>query len=431
MTTPTTVAQAMTFSPDQEAAIAAIQAWAGSDRKHFRLGGLAGCGKTTIAAMLPSLLGTGSIQFCAPTGRAASVLTRKMGTEARTLHSLLYIAESYTTHNEECVCTEKHAQHPETFKCVDDLGQPVGGCERVGCFCPSSIVWHKRSDMLCECYGDEKCALHRNPLADILVVDEASMVGKTLFEDVCELPCRVIWVGDYGQLPPVMDGKGVLSEANLDAKLTQIHRQADNPEGSNIVDLAHAVRAYGKNAAHDWTGPGVTIKRMPITAAKLKADPNRLVLCWKNKTRVLQNAAMRRSMGYPENIPVVGDKIICLRNNREAKVYNGQLGTIAAIEDDRPYTYKVTVNMEDGNVFVGDIVKAQFGQEKPLNDGYGNLFDFGYCITTHKSQGSEADEVVVLAEGANFNGEPAGAQDPKWLYTAVTRAKKTLTVVLP
>lgn len=414
------------FSPDQEAAVESILEWVGSDREHFRLGGLAGTGKTSISALLPVLLGTGRIQFAAPTGRAASVLTRKLGTEARTLHSLLYLAESYTTHDEECRCSEGHTTRNEANACVNEEGYLLV-CVRVGCTCPTQINWRKRSEMMCECYGDYLCALHMNPLADILVIDEASMVGQTLYNDVCELPCRKIWVGDYGQLPPVMDGKGVLSENNLDAKLTQIHRQSDNPAGSNIVDLAHAVRYHGKTAAFAWTGEGVCIKRMPIAKAKLKADPSRLVICWTNSTRVFQNNQMRAALGLPAGEVVVGDKVICLRNNREQKIFNGQMGMIAEIIAATDFVYKVEIHMEDGNVFRGDIVKAQFGQQKTLNDGYGNLFDFGYCITAHKSQGSEADEVVVLAEGF----QDMGAGDPRWLYTAVTRAKKQLTVVLP
>lgn len=415
----------MNFSPDQQAAIEAIREWAQSGREHFRLGGLAGTGKTSISALLPGLLGT-SIQFAAPTGRAASVLTRKLRTEARTLHSLLYVAESYTDHVEECECSEGHTLRNESNACVNEEGRLLV-CMRVGCTCPTTINWRKRSEMLCECYDTYQCALHRNPLADILVIDEASMVGQTLYNDVCELPCRKIWVGDYGQLPPVMDGRGVLSEANLDAKLIQIHRQADNPAGSNIVDLAHAVRSYGKNAAYTWSGEGVTIKRMSPAKAKLKADPARLVICWKNSTRVMQNARMRAMLGLPPDKAVVGDKVICLRNNREQNIYNGQMGIISQIFGETNFVYKVEIQMEDGNIFRGDIVKAQFGQEKTLNDGYGNLFDYGYCITAHKSQGSEADEVVVLAEGY----QDMGAGDPRWIYTAVTRAKKQLTVVLP
>jgi exodeoxyribonuclease-5 len=233
-------------------------------------------------------------------------------------------------------------------------------------------------------------------------------------------------VGDYGQLPPVMDGRGVLSESHLDAKLTQIHRQSGNEAGSNIVDLAHAVRSYGREAARAWVGPGVTVKNMPVSAAKLKADPNRMVICWRNTTRVAQNKQMRARLGYIDPL-VVGDKVICLRNNREAKIFNGQMGTITAINNETKFVYKAVVAMEDGNVFIGDLVKAQFGKEKTINDGYGNLFDYGYAITAHKSQGSEADEVVVLMEGY----QDMGAGDPRWSYTAITRAKRHITLVMP
>lgn len=419
MTAPT-----ITLSPDQVAAVESIRGWVESGREEFRLGGLAGTGKTTISAMLPQLLGTSSIQFCAPTGRAASVLTRKMGVEARTLHSLLYVAESHTEHDSDCQCSEGHTLRNDYNECVAEAGVDENGqpryvrqmCVRIGCVCPTHTKWHKRSET-----GDYQ------DLPQFLVVDEASMVGQTIYADVMELPCRKIWVGDYGQLPPVMDGKGVMSEALLNAKLTQIHRQAGNPEGSNIVDLAHAVRQYGKSAVREWSGPGVVVKRMSPAKARLKADPSRMVICWKNATRVLQNNQMRTMLGMPAGVLVPGDKVICLRNNREAKVFNGQMGVVREIHGETRFVYKVTIDMEDGNLFTGDIVKAQFGQERTINDSYGNLFDWAYCITAHKSQGSESDEVVVLAEGY----QDMGAGDPKWLYTAITRAKKTLTVVLP
>lgn len=402
------------FSPDQRAAIDAIQRWADSGQEHFRLGGLAGTGKTSISALLPQLLGTSSIQFAAPTGRAASVLTRKMGIEARTLHSILYVAESYITHDIDCKCDQEHKLRNDLNACVDEEGRPLL-CTRIGCICPSKIIWTKRTEMM-----------DPPPMEDILVIDEASMVGQILYNDVCELDCRKIWVGDYGQLPPVMDGKGVLSETNLDAKLVQIHRQAGNPAGSNIVDLAHAVRTYGREAARAWDGPGVTVKHMPVSQAKLRADPDRMVICWKNSTRVVQNKQMRARLGFKEPL-VVGDKVICLRNNREAMVFNGQMGIVKEILGETRFVYKVVLAMEDGNTFTGDLVKAQFGQEKTLNDGYGNLFDYGYCITAHKSQGSEADDVVVLMEGY----QDMGAGDPRWAYTAITRAKKNLTLVMP
>lgn len=413
-----------TFSPDQQAAINAIKSWNEyGGREDFRLGGLAGTGKTSVSALLPTLLPGTTIDYCAPTGRAASVLTRKMGVEARTIHSILYIPQSSTNHDIDCKCSEDHPLRNDNNECVSEEGYRLA-CVRVGCICPSSMTWIKRSEAL-----DMGAA---PPLADVLVIDEASMVGRTLYNDLSELPCRKIWVGDYGQLPPVMDGAGVLSEANLDAKLTQIHRQVGNEAGSNIVDLAHAVRDHGAGAAAHWEGPGVIVKRTHPANAKIKADPSRMVICWKNSTRVKQNAQMRAMLALPDNQLVAGDKIICLRNNREAKVFNGQMGVVKELNPDREtkFVYHAVVEMEDGNLFEGPLVKAQFGQEKTLNDKYGNLFDFGYCITAHKSQGSESDEVVVLMEGAVIGGDPAGANDPRWAYTAITRAKSKLILVM-
>lgn len=84
---------AVELSYDQETAVAAIEDWYRSGEPEIRFGGLAGTGKTTIAALLPERLGllASQVAFCAFTGRAARVLSTKLsGAEATTIHGLIY-----------------------------------------------------------------------------------------------------------------------------------------------------------------------------------------------------------------------------------------------------------------------------------------------------------------------------------------------------
>jgi ATP-dependent exoDNAse (exonuclease V) alpha subunit len=83
---------------------------------------------------------------------------------------------------------------------------------------------------------------------------------------------------------------------------------------------------------------------------------------------------------------------------------------------------------DEKNTYYGKISKEQFGKEKTLNDvpeGF-DLFDFGYALTVHKAQGSQAKKVVVFEERFKRMDDEMWR---RWLYTAVTRAVEELYIV--
>ena len=89
--------------------------------------------------------------------------------------------------------------------------------------------------------------------------------------------------------------------------------------------------------------------------------------------------------------------------------------------------------MDDGTAFSGLVLRHQFGVEKTFRDyqglGWqelGDLFDFGYCLTVHKSQGSESEKVVLFEQRLPMMDDDEWR---RWLYTGVTRAKQSLVVV--
>ena len=199
-------------------------------------------------------------------------------------------------------------------------------------------------------------------------------------------------------------------------------------------------------------GPGVVKTRDKTVLDRIKDPKAGIILCGTNRTRTSLNAALRARMGY-SGIPKRGERVVALRNDREAGVYNGMLGEVFAMEDDgcpmegrhdergRPLCRKNCQRHFDGEVIFpdgdtswsGPIVKEQFGAEKTLDEYavtkagqvIGGQFDYGYAITTHKAQGAEWDNVIVVEECGWMSDSDAR----RWRYTAITRARTKLVFI--
>jgi exodeoxyribonuclease-5 len=156
---------------------------------------------------------------------------------------------------------------------------------------------------------------------------------------------------------------------------------------------------------------------------------------------------MRRRWGRPEGTPVAGDRIMCLTNNRDLGVFNGQqftvleskdavMGPTLTLQDDDGRTRSIPV-FADG--FAGlEMERQAKGSGAGLRGGR-MLATFGQAITCHKSQGSEWGHVYVVNEIPNMMAMDTKRQGPKeaeakarqWLYTAVTRASDRVTITTP
>jgi exodeoxyribonuclease-5 len=376
------------LSEEQGEVVERIAAWFERGGQELRVGGLAGTGKTTIARQLPAALGLDDdeVAYCAFTGKAASVLNRQLrGTEATTIHRLIY--RPYPVHCQRCPSRSGGRCHANCSEC--------------------RVHW-ARVDVM-----DEALRL--------IVVDEASMVSEPIYQDLVGYGVPVVWIGDHGQLPPVGGAFNLM--ADPDIRLETIHRQvADSP----ILKLAMEARLTGSVAFGDY-GPDVRKRAAEAWFDfELDVNPRPLLLCGRNRTRTKLNRAIRAELGYPERQPVAGDQVICLRNNRDAGIYNGMTGEIATITT-RPDGYLVEIALESGDGYSGTIAKEQFGRERTLSHlpRTLDLFDFGYCLTVHKAQGSEAERVILLEELLDE------ATHNRWLYTGITRAQHALEIVAP
>jgi exodeoxyribonuclease-5 len=244
------------------------------------------------------------------------------------------------------------------------------------------------------------------------IVDEASMVGRSLYRDLLAYDRPVIFVGDHGQLPPVGEDDFNLMAAP-DVTLKTIHRNA-----GEIARFAEFLRTGG--SASDWNGIGDQVRL--LTLADVKDLAYDQVICGLNRSRVYLNRRARRVRGYPESHPVSGDRIMCLQNDAGSGLFNGMQGTVVSIDMD-----DLVFESDQGTRYRTRCIPTAFNQGigSPGRNGKGRLpFDYCYAVTCHKAQGDEWDTVVVLEQRCQ------GWDHRRWAYTAASRARRRLYWIL-
>ncbi len=353
-----------------------------------------GVGKTTIVASLCDIVEAkgARVRLAAPTGRAAKRLEESTGRAATTIHRLL--------------------------------------------------KWNPRSAEF------EHGADNPLPACDLLVLDEASMIDLPLMgRVVAALPpsAHLVVVGDRDQLPSVGPGSVlgdlVASRAVPVARLTEIYRQAAT---SRIVTEAHRVNAGEtpelpplEEGAGDFhfvraDTPEAALEAVrrlvvevlprrfgldPVRDVQVLAPMHRGEAGVKALNLALQSAlapgggagaAQARVERHGRSFGA-GDKVLQLRNNYDKEVYNGDVGIVGTIDFEAQ-----------------DLEVRYDGGARAVRYGFGELdeLDLGFCVSIHKSQGSEYPCVVVLLLTQHFV-----MLQRNLLYTAITRGKRRVILV--
>ena len=404
----------MVLSPEQNRALAAIKAWIKDpDQQVFRLFGYAGTGKSTIAKEFDRMVG-GLTLYAAFTGKAALVLQRK-GCPATTIHKLIYIPAPKSTKRleeleDELVMAElelKHADVDEVLTMaaeIDSLKEEISQANEIAnqpAFAPNP-----ESDL---------------KDADLLVIDEVSMVGRQMAKDLLGFGVKILVLGDPGQLPPVAD-TGFFTEAEPDFMLTEVHRQASE---SPVLALATKVR-QGEDLPRGQHGTSRVLSRGVLDISEVAAFDQ--VLCGTNRARRETNQQIREELGFKTHLPEEGDKLICLRNDYDVGLLNGSQWTVLdahVVNDD---VIRLTVEGDNGGAMSVSCWRHYFEERekdlRPWDIRAFQAFDFGYVITVHKSQGSSWPNVLVIDQSSVFRENAS-----KHLYTAITRASESVTVV--
>jgi len=368
-----------------------------SSKQTFEISGPAGSGKTTIVRTIIQELGLKmeDVLFVAYVGKAALQLTRS-GVNGRTIHSAFYNIEFVPVKDEDGKAVIKNGRvvtRPEFIK-----------KEQI----PSNIK--------------------------LIVIDEAPMVNESFGDDIESFDVPIICLGDLQQLPPVIGGTKYLIRP--DYVLTKIMRQA---EGNPIIYLSQLASRgehipYGKYGDKCYVIPKDKVNDNML----LRAD---MILTPTNASRARINKYIREELRCIESeLPVIGEKLICRKNNRNRIVGDGVYlvnGMLGFVKDVNKSTYNgKTVDITFVPDFNEDLIfnnvridyKSLIQSIQLDNDhkkGYSmfDMFEFGDCITVHLSQGSQAENVLFISE-------PFGRGDRdiqnKLNYTGITRASEGL-----
>jgi exodeoxyribonuclease-5 len=131
-------------------------------------------------------------------------------------------------------------------------------------------------------------------------------------------------------------------------------------------------------------------------------------------------------------MPEVGEKLVCLRNDKTKGLLNGAVFRVDKSLGLRQRRFRMSLTAEEASgakpIRVGVLPAFFDGAEETLSYAQrreSDEFDYGYALTVHKAQGSQWDDVVLFDESWAFR-----ENRERWLYTAVTRAAKSLTVVV-
>lgn len=375
----------------------ALRAFLESDQQEFCLTGQAGTGKTY---MLYSILGD-TATYCATTNKAASVLRQLTGA-AQTIHNLLHL----TVRND---------------------------------------------------FKTGKTSLERDPRVNklsqrVIVVDEASMVDKQLYtiaKEMCE-SCKIIWVGDDAQLPPVSSGNFSVFRSDIPTvSLTQVMRSLDTPA---ITELSTALRAAVFN------GSNITITSRPPSIMRVTGPEahvlvtqlvekehwhNCILLSYTNARTTFAVKVIRNAMKKPPTL-MVGDSVIVNSAFRVISagtaewIATDSIVEIQAIEQvpEQPHLIRVETDLgwlttyKDNSRLQAEIAKAQSDKNWPLyfhlKEQYIDL-RHAEALTIHKSQGSTFDTVFVDLPSLYSCKNPNERR--RLLYVACSRARNQLYLV--
>lgn len=388
----------MALTLSQEVAYKRIMEWYNNhDSDVFKLGGPAGSGKSYLIALVAEEIGVENCLLITPTGKAANNLI-KASLPARTIHSQIYHVQNSAS-NDGVIEFESTGENE--FK---NLAQMVEQSVNRGLNFGSEdarFVLKEELDARIKC----------------IIIDEGSMVGGNLLNDVLSFGIPTLLVGDPNQLPPVNDTSVFRT---CDYYLTEIVRQA---QGSPVIYLSQEI-LQGRLKVGSYGS--CMVRKGPVSDDELcYAD---IVLTDTNVSRTELNSRMRRlALDFRQQAkPLsVGDRVICRTNTNITSSHgfvltNGAQGTIRKIKHNNPSYSLVDMVLETPDIgefsFIGTTRPELFPAElRPPK------IEYGYALTVHLSQGSEWPNVIY--QQCSFMKKSA-------IYTAITRAKESVLIAL-
>jgi exodeoxyribonuclease-5 len=406
------------FSPKQARALDAIAKWLADphSKQTFYLAGYAGVGKTSVLRHVIQDV-QGLVLCGAFTGRAASVMRKAGLPNATTIHRILYKPAGDPPSLDMIERTKKEV---ERLRTVNDAGAQATA-DRLTAQLRTMEEEAKRSGPRFALNDGTDLAR-----AKLCVIDECSFVSERIGKDLESFGCKLLVVGDPAQLPPVF-GSGYFTAREPDFFLDEVHRQALDSPILRLADFARRGERlpYGKHGDCEVLHSGDP----SLQDRALAAD---IVIVGRNRTRHASNAKIRRLLGRAESpAPVLGDKVMGLRNDHELGILNGSQWTVSrSVPNYEAMTTQldlVSADEDADRVGCSSWLHHFMAREDELNrlprrDHY--EADYAFAITCHKAQGGGFNNVLVFDESAAF-----GKDAHRWRYTAITRSISRVEVV--
>lgn len=408
------------WNDGQRSALDKIDRWSRGSDTFFALTGPAGTGKSTLLREVAERFSDATLT--AMTGKAALRLAQLTDCETSTLHAKMY--------------------YP-----------PKPG------------------------QGMKFTSLRETPDGDVLI-DEASMMTPLVFRDLGRWGVRAILIGDPYQLPPVITGEE-LQELGDDysvfahvagVELTEVMRNA-----GGVLRAATQVRETGRlceQSDMDAVDEGYEYvrERSPIERAvdEFCNEPlDHLLITWSNRNRMRANALVRERINREGPLPDDGEPVLLKRNGQghlngeivecggfeTGPTLGGSVRTLwMRIGKPSAMQEKILVSVDGGNrekggeFFDGQMPwienwKKYHAETKAMVLPDPTPISWGYCLTCHSAQGSEAKRVTVFLERGDVRSSnfrklttlPSGESAPfsaRWVYTATTRGKRRATMIV-
>ena len=402
------------WTDEQKIALSTVKAWIASNAglkagSMLSLQGVAGSGKTTAMGELKKSLPT-STMWTAMTGKAALRLSGAAGVPATTLHSQLY-------------------------------KRPVGSGKNLYF---SGI---------------------KEPAGDFLVVDESSMTSPKIYEDLHEWTkkgVKILFVGDGVQLPPILSFKEekeygddfIVFKKVPGPALTKVMRSGDG-----VIEIVSSVRENKRFPTKGNDSVKIQEVSYPgITAIKdyLDDPEDHFLITWTNKMRMQGNIEIRRKLGHTDKFPSKTEPVLICKNGKGR--LNGEIVFAERFEPGPTIGTLKTWWMYIAGAGEGEeILVSASGKDQWMDGSLPEIKDwsafhrernklgmeepipitYGYVLTAHKAQGSEARRITVYLSGNDLNNQhfgkmttlPSGEKMPfaiRWAYTSFSRAKDRL-----
>ena len=375
----------------------AIKWWKSSEQL-FQISGAPGTGKTFLLYRIIDALGIpfDKIAFMAYTGQAAIVMRNAGLTTAKTIHSTLYEP------------VEVPVMRPDgTYELDPYYNKPI------------TTVQFKPRDL---------------SGISLFVIDEAGMVNEEIGQEIMNRGLKTMAIGDLDQLKPITGDPYFLVNGYVHV-LTEKMRQAENNpiiylSERALKGLPIEIGTYGKSKV---------IYRDELTDYEIVNSD--IMICGTNRTRDMINRNYRNNILHcTSNLPMVGEKMICRKNNwllmsDGISLVNGLSGIVTrspGVEgfDGRTYTIDFQPYM-CGGIFIDLSCDYKYltasNDEKQFlkNSKYfsGEKMEYAYAITTHLSQGSQYNNGIYIEEFLRSDIQR------NLLFTGITRFKDRITYV--